>query len=96
MCISPRPIRYMSTPTTLPFSIRLPCVSVAHKALVVGDPNSPDGVLTSELRPISDNGVEEETHFHVMLSPAMVAQLNRAAVIGYTYMDNQEILREGS
>jgi hypothetical protein len=86
----------MSTPTALPFGSRLPCASVAHKALVVGDPNNPAGVLTSELRPIGANGVEQETHFHIILAPSMVEQLNRAAVIGYTHMNNQEILQEGN
>ena len=90
-----RPVRYMFTPTRLYFGSRLPCDSVSHQAVVVGDPNSPDGVLTSELRPFGANQVEHETHYAVMLAPSQVKRLNRAAVLGYTQMTDREILREG-
>jgi hypothetical protein len=91
----PRPVRYMFTPTGLYFGSQLPCASVAHQAIVVGDPNGGDGVLTSELRRIGGNKVEQETRFHVTLPPAMADHLNKAAVIGYTQMTDGEILQEG-
>jgi len=91
----PRPVRYMFTPTGLYFGSQLPCASVAHQAIVVGDPNGGDGILTSELRRIGSNEVEQETQFHVTLSPAIVDRLNKAAVIGYTQMTDREILQEG-
>ena len=90
-----RPVRYLFTPTGPYFSSQLPCASVAHQAIIVGDPNGQGGVLTSELRRIGGNKVEQETKFHVTLANTTVEQLNKAAVIGYTQMTDREILREG-
>jgi hypothetical protein len=90
-----RPVRYLFTPTGPYFSSQLPCASVAHQAIIVGDPNGQGGVLTSELRRIGSNKVEQETKFHVTLANTTVEQLNKAAVIGYTQMTDREILREG-
>jgi hypothetical protein len=84
----------MFTPTGLPFGSQLPCDSISHQAIVVGDPNGQDGVLTSELRRIG-NEVEQNTQFHVTLAPTRAKQLNKASVIGYTQMTDQMIFHEG-
>jgi hypothetical protein len=91
----PRPVRFMFTPTGLHFGSQFPFVSIAHQAVVVGDPNSRDGVLTSELRRIDRNDVEQQTIFPATLAPATVEELKKATIIGYTQKTDGEIFHAG-
>jgi hypothetical protein len=85
----------LCTPTGLHVGSQFPFVSLAHQAVVVGDPNGRDGILTSELRRINRNDVEQQTVFPVMLAPARIEELNKATIIGYTQKTDGEIFQEG-
>jgi len=79
-----RVVRRMSSPTG---TSRLLLQSIAHWGIIVGDPSSQDGVLTSEMVRNGDE-VTHETTPHVTLPSANV---KHAIVLGYTRMTDMEI-----
>lgn len=83
-----RMVRCIHSPTgTSPLRWR----SIAHWAVVVGDPSSENGVVTSEMVRDGD-GVTHLTKLNVKLSSKLV---ERAIVMGYTRMSDEEIGDKG-
>jgi len=91
-----RPIRYVYEPTGLGLCSRFPCQSVSHLVMIVGDPNGKDGVITSELLRTGRKEVAHNTVFNVKLPIAMIDQLDKMPIVGYTSMTDSEICEEGT
>jgi hypothetical protein len=82
----------MYTPTGPRFLRKFRSGSVAHEAVVVGDHNSKDSVLKSELHRSIGNEIKHMTKLKPQA--AAVEDLNNA-VIGSTQMSGEEIREEG-
>jgi hypothetical protein len=88
-----RAVRRLSSPSGAVLGSQLPWGSIAHQALVIGDPNDKDGVVRSELFRIDAKNVKQKTSSK--LSSFMVRQLKEADILGYTLMSNLEIQQTG-